>query len=142
MEFRLSNSEALKSARNKDALLKLLINEHNKGYVRIGNASSDLGIPLNELTELYQYLAWTWRKDCILSNKDYELWIDTPYFPEIKQFINSGGFEKEQKLKDAQYRNTKFSFVFSVTALILSVLSWFKDYIVHFIKLLYNTSLF
>ncbi|MCT3662529.1 hypothetical protein HZR00_08400 [Elizabethkingia anophelis] len=106
MIFKTSDNKAIINANNKDALLKLLVRESDKGYVRINNASDDLGISISDLKEVHRYLTWTWKKDCIKSNKDYELWIDAQHVPEIKHFLDSGGFTQiEMDIElDRQYK--------------------------------------
>ncbi|MDV3749328.1 hypothetical protein CMU21_15960 [Elizabethkingia anophelis] len=128
MKTSLNNNKALTSARNKDALLKLLVRESDKGYVRINNASDDLGISISDLKEVHRYLIWTWKKDCIKSNKDYELWIDAQYVPEIKHFLDSGGFtqiemdiELDRRYKKEGIRRSKRAEWIAIIAVIVSI---------------------
>ena len=117
------NSKSLKAAKNKDKFLSMLLRESNFGYLRIGNAAEELNLSEEEIMEIFFFLSNNWIKNSIKINEDKEFWITMEFLPQIRYFIEKGGFTLEIKEKKYDFLNKKLSLYFSILALIISIIS-------------------
>lgn len=117
------SSKNLYNAKLQDKFLKVLLEESDKGNLRISDIADRMSISVRETRGIYFYLTHNWHKEYIEWNKDGEIWLNSAYIPAVEYFLDNGGFERIQKRENAEYRNTVYGFWVSILALVVSIIA-------------------